>query len=449
MVSDKDLLDIQGDIWPGLPKEFETFYLFQIKKDKVSDFKSKLKAMADDHTITSAKDAQSKRQAKKDKKDPGVGINIAFSSKGMDELGWGRGTLKRGETLKDRSWDVGMKTDMLDQGRDDAQDWTTPDGIHGVFLICGSKAQVEEGVKLIESRLKDAITHLDSMTGNVRPGDCRGYEHFGFKDTISQPAMDDFPNSKPEDSLPYKCAPGRIIVNRAGMMGTDHRTRLWEPEWATNGSYFVLRKMKQLVKEFHEYSKKEAKSVGMTPEELEARFVGRWKSGAPLEKYPKEDPGPGHSGNNWMYEPWNKEVKCPFASHIRKCNPRNTNPNAPTSDESLIMRRGIPYGPECGENADAERGLLFGCYQSSIMNGFMLIQNRWIYNDAFPAAKAGQDAIAGQDIKGAATEEDKMLSINLYGPDGNEKKSLRFPSFVKIRGGEYFFTPPISFFDKF
>ena len=70
---------------------------------------------------------------------------------------------------------------------------------------------------------------------------------------------------------------------------------------------------------------------------------------------------------------------CPFAAHIRKMNPRGDQ-----SEDSirphLILRRGIPFGPEVSDaektssTTSTERGLLFVCYQSQILQGFSFLQ---------------------------------------------------------------------------
>lgn len=87
----------------------------------------------------------------------------------------------------------------------------------------------------------------------------------------------------------------------------------------------------------------------------------------------------------------------------------------------------------------------------------------WINNDGFPLKDSGQDVLVAQPIKGAVRDSDKTLHANLYGldesgnphvldsnnqPPAEKKKRCDFPGFIKIRGGEFFFTPPISFFDK-
>lgn len=67
--------------------------------------------------------------------------------------------------------------------------------------------------------------------------------------------------------------------------------------------------------------------------------------------------------------------------------------------------------------------------------------------------------IVAQPIKGADNPDDRQLHANLYGlengkpvqltSDGQhpkeKKKRCDFPGFIKPRGGEYFFTPPMSF----
>lgn len=72
------------------------------------------------------------------------------------------------------------------------------------------------------------------------------------------------------------------------------------------------------------------------------------------------------------------QTKCPYASHIRKCGPRDDHP---FYHKHLMLRRGIPYGGDETTRAEkeggvsqVERGLLFVSYQSSIRNGFRTVQ---------------------------------------------------------------------------
>lgn len=128
--------------------------------------------------------------------------------------------------------------------------------------------------------------------------------------------------------------------------------------------------------------------------------------GAPLELYPTKDPNitldhdptinleklRKHWGDkadeefakmehrnktdDFNYDP-KDQTRCPFAAHIRKCGPRNDDPDY---GKHLMLRRGIPYGPltlpaeKAGGVSQADRGLLFVSYQSSIKDGFHTVQ---------------------------------------------------------------------------
>ena len=56
--------------------------------------------------------------------------------------------------------------------------------------------------------------------------------------------------------------------------------------WAKNGSYMVFRRLEQRVPEFHRFVAAQAPRIGIYPELLASRMVGRWRSGAPLELTP-------------------------------------------------------------------------------------------------------------------------------------------------------------------
>ena len=79
-------------------------------------------------------------------------------------------------------------------------------------------------------------------------------------------------------------------------------------------------------------------------------------------------------------------IRCPYAAHIRKTNPRNDRDPADVK-ASRIIRSGIPYGPELsgkealnGKTEDVyDRGLLFVSYQSNLSKGFTFIQESRLY----------------------------------------------------------------------
>ena len=114
-----------------------------------------------------------------------------------------------------------------------------------------------------------------------------------------------------------------------------------------------------------------------------------------------------------------------------------------------MIRNGIAYGTEFSTDKSGKRGLLFACYQSSIENGFRLVQKFWSNNIAFPQHEvdAGHDPFIGQ------AEHDGKLCTTMFVASENggkkEVKELRpgfgeYSRLVTMKGGEYFFVPSIS-----
>lgn len=103
--------------------------------------------------------------------------------------------------------------------------------------------------------------------------------------------------------------------------------------------------------------------------------------------------------------------------------------------QKLILRRGITFGRELGKS-DGDRGLLFVAYQTSIVDQFEFIMNDWVNDENKPHANSGVDPIIG----GA---RDSTILLN----NGNTTFPLTVPGgWVVAAGGEYMFSPSLSFF---
>src|SRR5262249_2837889 len=148
---------------------------------------------------------------------------------------------------------------------------------------------------------------------------------------------------------PFKA--GEFILGYTNEIG--ERPAIPQPEGlGRNGTYVVFRKLYQDVAEFRRY----LRSNAATPEQeewLAAKFVGRWRSGAPLALSPgKDDPALGADSarnNDFMYHDDDpKGLKCPIGSHIRRMNPRDA---VVTGEVRLhrMIRRGTSYGPPLPE----------------------------------------------------------------------------------------------------
>ena len=132
---------------------------------------------------------------------------------------------------------------------------------------------------------------------------------------------------------------------------------------------------------------------------------------------------------------------CPFFAHIRQVNPRDDPVDFGGSGvtlQSQMLRRGIPYGPLWSqETAEADRGLLFMSYQTSISNQFHRLIKRWVNDNTAPLSRSGIDPLIGADLPpGRAIERRKS--------DNSFARTLLDGSWVKATGGVYCFAPGIN-----
>src|SRR5919198_5610451 len=292
--------------------------------------------------------------------------------------------------------------------------------------------------------------------GRTQLGTLAGHEHFGFLDGISQPGLrgrvspnrhdvltprqnpDDLDQGKPGQDLLW---PGEFVFGYPGQDAsldvaepgedslTDGEGNVAAPEWAADGSYLVFRRLRQDVHKFHSFLHDQAAPLGLTPAALGARLVGRWASGAPTMRTPETDNpnlGDDECANNhfefqeeteptqnlrgpdqcedttYPQSPADKTGdRCPFAAHIRKSYPRDDVDERETQTHRLL-RRGIPFGPSSRSTPavpvadDADRGLLFMDYMTSIIDQFEFVTKRFVNNPDFKDPNAGVDPILGQ-----------------------------------------------------
>ncbi len=223
-----------------------------------------------------------------------------------------------------------------------------------------------------------------TMEGRVRPDE---REFFGWKDGISQPALECVvflsPLSMP--LLKFRSIrgviqphagqvvvrPGVIVMGYPGDPVFDDKRQLQRPSFTKDGSLLVFRKLEQAVLMWNDYieqnyhrvvEKKPTKDITLdenTRKELfGARQFGRWKSGVPLALSPfVDDPAYldpeminnfDYSKDDYFPEEDVAKPKCPYTAHIRKVVPRGLDPLVSKAflQSSMVVRTGIPYGPE-------------------------------------------------------------------------------------------------------
>ena len=336
-----DLYEVQGDVLEGLPKHYEGFVFYKITS--LGSFKQRLKQdvipkITNALQVHDIELAIQSREARGYKKlDSFAGLNLGFTKDGLAQLVGIRPKLAP-------SFENGANHQETIKKLNDPppSKWLkefVSDRIDGVFLLTGpDRTSVMFQSKELLRKFGSTIKAVYSEIGNTRPAAERGHEHFGFLDGISQPGIRGLtlPSNRlyqPNEGLPGQDLiwPGEFVFGYPGQHPEDPVKQGAEPEivapWMRNGSYMVFRRLEQKVPEFRRFVREQAARLGMHPELLAARMVGRWKSGAPLELAPlRDDPalgGDDKRNNDFEFGDDRYQRKCPYAAHIRKVYPRD------------------------------------------------------------------------------------------------------------------------------
>jgi len=282
------------------------------------------------------------------------------------------------------------------------------------------------GVEVLSSLDLEAIPPFDYA-----------HEHFGYRDRLSQPAIEGT-GVKPTPGSGPPIKPGEFFLGYPDEEGPA--TRLPQPEiLSRNGSYVAYLKMEEHVGAFRDF----LRAHGETPEQQEliaAKLMGRWRSGAPLVLAPdKDDPKLGadsQRNNDFNYEKMDPHgYGCPLGAHIRRMNPRDT---AVNMNRRKMIRRGGTYGPPLPEGVPddgIERGIaaFVGC--ASLLRQFEFAMNVWANDPKFHELGNERDPIFGT--------QDGTFDMTI--PKRPIRKKINgLPAFTRIRGGAYFFLPGIK-----
>lgn len=311
------------------------------------------------------------------------------------------------------------------------------------------------------------------------------YEHFGFRDGISQPVIRGTQRfasgaQQPRDIM----APGEFLLgyqsnqgyypptpvvaresdtdNRLGSIPSAGDTRFsafQDPrpqvrDFGRNGTFLAIRQLEQHVDEFHAYADRCVMELGdpdqltgliggtVTRDWVEAKMMGRWHDGVPLIARPI-GPVPPPQDDDGSLEETDTDLNfgvddpqglyCPFGAHIRRTNPRGS--LAPGDDSQLmitnrhrLLRRGRSY------QQGGEKGLLFIGLCADLERQFEFIQQSWLGSTSFAGLTNEPDPIVSVKKPGASTRFTIPTSAGSLSLPGAE-------SFVTVHGGGYFFLP--------
>ncbi len=394
-------------------------------------------------------------------------VGLGISASGLDKLGANFNELPAGAGRD--AFAAGMAARAAatgDTGDSDPSKWhvafRSKGGVDAVLVVASDLvSQLDETV----DQLVELVTRHDGAVvfqerGETLPEEMRGREHFGFKDGASQPAIVGY-DPDPAANEPPAVPAGEFVLGYADAAGPAAQL---SPAWR-NGSFMVFRRLAQNVGAFRALVNTPVAGADpqLTPELLRGKTLGRWRSGAPIEKYPEADPGPGHVENDFAYKAADDAgLTVPTWAHIRKANPRDESQPLPTSPDDdpirhRMLRRGIPFGQPLADDATqddgAERGLHFIALIADVARQFEFVQLTWMNNQNFPkgakppAGGGGYNppspGVPGDGPDPVVGEGNAGKALQLHQPSGTRQIQLT-ADVVKVTAGEYFFCPSIE-----
>jgi Dyp-type peroxidase family len=355
--------------------------------------------------------------------------------------------------------------------------------VHALLLLYDKdRNQVQAWAKEVATALAShdvkIVRRLDLDLHRDANGVAR--EHFGFADGLSQPIPFGAPAGGEEDAVLLDGKPasrdrwhgvplGEILLGHtnahaekspAPVVADDATGREAAlPEGASegflnfglDGSYMVVRELRQYVGEFWRTLEKNAEKIRahdpaathVTADWLAERVVGRDLDGhvlcpaglRPPDQYNQPDNAFGY----FQDDPYGRG--CPMGSHVRRANPRDGLAKTSAAAQTLldaannhrILRRGRKFGcPPKDRHADdnKERGLLFICLNADIARQFEFVQQTWILNKNFATLFDETDPLVGP--KGGFTIGEQPL-----------RRIVDVETFIQLAGGEYFFLPSL------
>jgi Dyp-type peroxidase family len=369
-------------------------------------------------------------------------VTLAFTWNGLKALGVSEDSLA---TFPDEFREgMAARADILgDTGANHPDNWVgglASDDLHAIALLFARddaqyRRSIAEHDKLL-ARI-DGVRSLSYLDLNATPPFNFAHDHFGFRDRLSQPVMEGSGEEPtPGSGAPLK--PGEFILGYPDEDGPP--ANLPQPEvLSRNGSYMAYRRLQEHVGAFRDCLREHAD----TPEEeelLAAKFMGRWRSGAPLVLCPeRDDPELGADSmrnNDFNYKEMDPlGYACPLGSHARRLNPRDTAHNI---NRRRIIRRGATYGsalPEGDPDDGVDRGIAAFIICASLVRQFEFAQNVWINDKTFHELGNERDPICGN--------QDGTLEFKI--PKRPIRKVLKgLPAFTTLKGGAYFFLPGLN-----
>lgn len=443
-----ELNDIQGMLTRGYARLFQTAY-WHIRVNSSTDGKNWLKQIL---PLVDSGDHTQKRTKT---------LHIAFAVDGLRALGLEEENInnfpipfREGISTNNRNRILG------DYGQNDPSKWSWGAANDEHLVLIFHAPDVDQ----MNSFLEEQRQLVSKYEGIEIKNELRGFlrednkEPFGFHDGISQPLIKGCGKSGPENDI---IATGEFVLGHKNEHGDFPDSPIITKaqgdlnhlsdgnNFGKNGSFMVFRQMQQHVDKFWSAMEKHTKNAdGSVNEEakikLASKCIGRWPSGASLVNFPDSDPGGSLSNDDFGYAEDPDGLKCPFGSHLRRNNPRDTlrwynqKQSLKITRRHRIIRRGRTY---LNDDANQETGLIFICFNANIELQFEFIQHAWANNNQMRHLTNDVDVITGVPAEGNPNNDKRQFTIQKE-PVNEFVEELE--QFVTIKGGAYYFLPSIS-----
>lgn len=288
--------------------------------------------------------------------------------------------------------------------------------------------------------------------------------HFGFRDGISNPPIDGFPEREPtlRSPAPKAHAAGEFLLGYANdeefnpwlLVNPSPLSNPWLPpsarvdaDFFKNGSFAAFRKIEQDEREFRAFVGLWAAKYGVTEEYVRAKLAGRWDDGHVMQPGEESPPAPPRTPedrrkddarlNDFDFSIDRDGEGCPFGAHIRRMNPR-ADPVVPFRRRPLA-RRGMPYGPSFDSAPEERRGLLGLFFCASLEDQFEHLLGQWANANPMGPDNRGdaKDPLIGN-------HENPRSVLDIPMPGEAVRMLHGFTPFVVTRGTLYAFYPGLK-----
>jgi Dyp-type peroxidase family len=389
-----------------------------------------------------------------------VAVNLALTAAGIEALA---PEVARRSVFSEQfttGMTTGYRSRLLgDTGEDDPRGWAwggpASAGVHVLLLVYAATADRLSARcdELIGGAESGGLRLLDRLvTSELTPT-----ENFGFHDGISQPQLEGLGARR----APGEVKAGEFVLGYPNEYGLLTERPLLPPsadptallpreagghcDLGRNGSYLVLRTLRQDVDAFHAFTDTATRDANGRPDPaqaalLAAKIVGRWPSGAPLVQAPGQDDPSLADSNDFGYHEFDaRGLACPLGSHVRRTNPRDSLEPGPGTEASMainrrhrLLRRGRAYGsPTSGE----ECGVHFICLNANLARQYEFVQHTWVNNPVFNGLEDETDPLVGRRSSKRSYFTTPARPVR--------RRYTELPQFVHVRGGAYFFLPGI------